>query len=322
MYAGGAGARDQRTGGRVERPDPVVARRVALGRRVPLALFRDHVHQDRLLELLPDVAEGLDEVFQLVAGDRADVAEAEFLEEQARHDERLDRLLDALGHFGRLLADAGERAQELDELVAHPRRQVSGEHAVQIRGERPDVRGDRHLVVVEHDDQVLLEVPDVIERLEGLAGGHRAVADDRDDLVILPEGVARRRQPGRRRDARAAVPRAEDVVATLRAAGEPRDPAGLPQRAETLEAAGQQLVGVALVADVPDDPVARRREDRLERDGQLDDPEAGRQVPAGAGNRGDDDFANLGREPLLLLVREGGDRGRPRRSAPEAVRSR
>ncbi len=75
------------------------------------------------------------------------------------------------------------------------------------------------------------------------------------------------------------------------------------------EPPGQQFVGIALVADVPDDPVVGRREDRLERNGQLDDPEAGRQVTAGAGNRGDDGFANLGREPLLLLVREGGDRG-------------
>ena len=100
-------SRDQRAGGRVERADPVVAGRVALGRRVALALLGDHVHEDRLPELLADVAEGLDEVLQVVAGDRADVPESELLEEQARNDQRLDRLLDALGELGGLLADAG-----------------------------------------------------------------------------------------------------------------------------------------------------------------------------------------------------------------------
>jgi hypothetical protein len=99
------------------------------------------VHQDRLPELLAHVAEGLDEISDLVARDRADVAEAELLEEQAGHDERLDRLLDPLGGLGRLLADAGEAAQELHELVAQARRQVPGEHAVEVGGERADIRG-------------------------------------------------------------------------------------------------------------------------------------------------------------------------------------
>jgi hypothetical protein len=48
-----------------------------------------------------------------------------------------------------------------------------------------------------------------------------------------------------------------------------------------LAAAGQDLVGVGLVADVPDQPVVRRVEDVMQGDGQFDRAEVGRQVAAG-----------------------------------------
>ena len=78
--------------------------------------------------------------------------------------------------------------------------------------------------------------------------------------------------------------------------GPPREPADaieLAQRAEALEPAGEQLVRVGLVAGVPHDPIARRLEQPVERDRQLDDPERRAEVTAGVRHGRDDRVADL-----------------------------
>ena len=74
---------------------------------------------------------------------------------------------------------------------------------------------------------------------------------------------------------------AERVVLALGAAREAGQPAALAQRADAVAAAGQDLVRIGLMADVPDQAVARRVEHPMQRDGQLDHAEAGAQMPAG-----------------------------------------
>ena len=80
---------------------------------------------------------------------------------------------------------------------------------------------------------------------------------------------------------------AERVVFALGALGEAGEAAALAQRADAVAAAGQDLVRIGLMADVPDHPVARRVEHVVQRDSQLDDAEAGAQMAAGDGNRVD-----------------------------------
>ncbi len=62
---------------------------------------------------------------------------------------------------------------------------------------------------------------------------------------------------------------AEGVVVALGAAGEAREAAPGAQGADAVAAAGQDLVRIRLVADVPDQLVARRVEDGVERDGRA-----------------------------------------------------
>ena len=77
------------------------------------------------------------------------------------------------------------------------------------------------------------------------------------------------------------------------AAREAADAIELAQRPEPLEAAGQQLVRVGLVTRVPDDPVARRLEQAVERDRQLDHAERRPEMAAGPGDGPDDRVADL-----------------------------
>ena len=89
----------------------------------------------------------------------------------------------------------------------------------------------------------------------------RAVAEDRDDLeVLLAVDVARRGHAERGGDRRRGVAGAEGVVLALGALEEAGDAALLAQRLHPRVAAGEQLVRIALMTDVPHELVARRLE--------------------------------------------------------------
>ena len=70
-------------------------------------------------------------------------------------------------------------------------------------------------------------------------------------------------------------------IFALRALGEAGKPAALAQRADAVAPAGEDLVRIGLMADVPDQAVSRRVEDVVQRDGELDHAEAGAEMPAG-----------------------------------------
>ena len=58
-------------------------------------------------------------------------------------------------------------------------------------------------------------------------------------------------------------------------------PLVLPHGVNAIETAGKHLVNVALVTDVEDEPVVRRVENAMKRDGQLDHTEIGSEMTAG-----------------------------------------
>ena len=75
--------------------------------------------------------------------------------------------------------------------------------------------------------------------------------------------------------------RAERVVLALGALGEAGQPAFLAQRADAVAPAGQDLVRIGLVADIPDQPIFGRVEDVVQGDRQFDDAEPGAEMAAG-----------------------------------------
>jgi hypothetical protein len=76
----------------------VVADRVGLGELVAVALLGDDVEELRAFQVA-QVLERRDQRIEVVAVDRADVVEAELLEDRARHDHALGVLLEALGQL-------------------------------------------------------------------------------------------------------------------------------------------------------------------------------------------------------------------------------
>ena len=197
------------------------------------------------------------------------------------------------------LADAGDLAQHPAEALA--RLDVGG---VQPQaGERlAEARHRRRVaatVVVEHDDAPPPRVPEVVERLVGHPAGERAVADDGDDAAVpaVALELAAQLEGGREavgvgeggRGVRALDP----VVLGLGAARIARQPSALLQVLEAVAPPGEQLVDVGLMAGVEQQDVARRVEDPVQRDGELDDAEVRAQVPAGLRDRVDDERPDL-----------------------------
>ena len=100
--------------------------------------------------------------------------------------------------------------------------------------------------------------------------------------------------PKRGGDRGCRVTGAEHVVLALDPLQKAGEPAFLPQRLEPAVATREQLVRVALVADVPDELIARRVEDVVQRDRQLHDAEPRADVSAGARADVDEPRAHLG----------------------------
>ena len=192
----------------------------------------------------------------------------------------------------------GEIAQRHEAARRHQPRQI-GAH-------RAHRRRDRHVVVVQDHDQAGLHRPGIVHRLIGHAGAHRAVADHGDHIarVLLLLEVARHRHAEAGGDRGAGMRRAERVVFALGAAGEAGEAAGLAQRADPVAPAGEDFMRIGLVADIPDQPVARRVEHRMDGDGQLDHAERGAQMPAGDRDGIDGLRAQLFGQLLQLLVGE------------------
>ncbi len=81
-------------------------------------------------------------------------------------------------------------------------------------------------------------------------------------------------------------------------------PSRCAQLGQERVAAGEQLVGVALMADVKEQAVGAEVKDVVQGDGELDDAEVGREVAAGLGDLVADGLADFRRELDELLDRE------------------
>ncbi len=220
-----------------------------------------------------------------MAVDRADVEEPQLLEQRAAGQHAAGILL---GPLGRALQRLGEAARQVARQVAHRLEGLGGDQPREIGAHGADRRGDRHVVVVQDDDQARMHRAGIVHRLVGHAGRHRAIADHRDHVAVLLADVAglllvvaRHGEAERGGDRGRGVRGAEGVVFALGALGEAGQAAALAQGADAVAPAGQDLVRIALVADVPDQDVVRRVEDVVQGRRQLDHAEAGAKVAAG-----------------------------------------
>ncbi len=180
---------DLRAGGDVELDDAMIFVGGFFRGLVALALLRHDVNEDRPVLHVADVFQNRQQMIDVVAVDRTHIEEAEFVEQRAAGDETARVLLH--GH-GALLEHLGRHALgDAANDLAHPMIAAPGNASRQISGERADRRRNRHVVVVEHDDEARIHGAGIVHGLVGHAGRHGAVADHGDDVVLLALQVAR-----------------------------------------------------------------------------------------------------------------------------------
>jgi hypothetical protein len=249
------------------------------------------------------LAQRCHELRHRVAVDRADVLEAQLLEEEARDDQLLGQVLGLLRELQHPLTHLWNCEEKALDVVLQATVGLAVNDPVQVALHRPYIRGDRHLVVVEDQHQLAAEVPGLVEAFHRHPAGEPAVADDRHHPVVLAPEVARHRHAQRRGDRGRRVSGVKGVVLALLALEEARDPPVGSQRVEALAPAGDHLVRVALVPDVPHQEVAGRVEDVVQRESQLQGAQPGGQVPAGLAHRRQQETAQLLGEVRECLLR-------------------
>src|SRR5687768_2768802 len=272
---------------------------LAGGKSFPL--LGDDVNQTRTAEVAHG-RESIDERVEIVSIDRTEVSEAKLLEEHAWSEKRLHALFPFL-YEGR---DAGALCRRCVQNSADGRTQAIVERVALNRREilrhRADVRRDRHLVVVQHDDEVAPRCTGVVEALVRKPAGKRAITEYRDDLERFAVQIAAGRHSQSCRDRRGCVSGAERVELAFAALQKSGESVFLTQRLHAVISAGEKLVRISLVADVPDDLVSWRVEHRMNRNGKLDYAEPGADVSAGARANFDETLTNCRRKLAQLVA--------------------
>ncbi len=202
-----------------------------------------------------------------------------------------------------MFAYNGDRAEDvldapLQLAVAHVRDQPG-----EMFRDRPLGGGDGHGVVVQDDGEVSPGGV-VVEGLQGQAAGQGAVADDGDHLEILAFEIPGRGQAQSHGNGGAGVPHGIAVVGAFLRRGIAAEAVFLAQGGEKLPAAGQDLMGVGLVAGVPDQLVLGRVVNVMQSHGDLHRAQAGSQVSAGLGDGPDYLAPELGAKRGQLVHRE------------------
>ena len=125
-----------------------------------------------------------------------------------------------------------------------------------------------------------------------------------DDIFVGAALVARGAHAQRGRKRRAGVSRAVAIMLAFRAQREAVQAIGAADGVKSIFAAGQQLVDIDLMADVPDEFVLGRVEDVMQGDGQFDHAEIRTEMPAVFGQTGDHFLADLFGQFRQLVQRQ------------------
>src|SRR6516225_11116991 len=132
--------------------------------------------------------------------------------------------------------------------------------AIKIPLDGPNVGRDRHLIVIEYDEHLLLEMTEVIDTFQGHASRQSGIAHYCDHVEVLASQIASHRHTQRAGNRRAGVRHVESVVRAFVAYRKAGDASVLADGREAIASAGDDLMSISLVAHVPNDLVARRVE--------------------------------------------------------------
>ena len=245
---------------------------------------------------------GADQERDVMPVDRAEVTQSEILEEYARQEDLLHAGLDLVSEIAGALA--ADPLDELGGLVVQVGVGRAGSDSVEIGRDGAGVLGDRPLVIVEDHDQALGRFRDVVKRFVTDTAGEGGIPRNRDNVLASPIHVTRgsHAKGGRERGARVSGPVA--VMLAFRPKKESVKTSVLAHGVHLPAASRQDLVDVALMADIKEDLVGGCVEDPVECDRQLNHSQVRPEVPPRLRQRTDEFLADLLRKTRQILFGE------------------
>ena len=191
-----------------------------LSSRKSLPFLGDAVNQTRAAQV-PHGSERVHQHIDVVAIDGTEIAKPQLLEKHSRSEKRLHALF-PLSHQSR---HSGEGTGCGVDNAANRGTNAIVERVALDRGEilrhRTNVRSDRHLVVIQDDDEIALGGAGVVQTFVRQTARERAITEDGYDLEILAVQIARNRHPIASGNCGARVAGTKRVVFALAALQEP-----------------------------------------------------------------------------------------------------
>ena len=187
-----------------------------------MALFGHDMDQARAFRHVADILQHRDQRIEIVAIDRPDIVEAQLLEQGAAHRHAARELV---GLVRGIVQRGGQFPRKAPGEIAQLEERARGDQPREIGRQPAHRRGNRHVVVVEDDDEAIARNARIVHRLIGHARRHRPVADHRNAAARLARQFGRNGKAQRGGNRGGAVRRAERIVEAFRALGEARQPA-------------------------------------------------------------------------------------------------
>jgi len=281
----------------------VVPHLVSLGIGITLAFGCDHMNHHRSANAMRCL-ERPRHLSDVMAINRAHVGEAELLEHRThlRHRKAPHALLQAIQFRRDLSTHEGEMLHALLNASGEKLHGWAQPHAVEVGRERSHRRRDRHVVVIENNEQrCRRKVTCMVDGLECHPTGERSVTDDSDALEGLTASIPGDGHPESRRNRRARMASAEMIELALTAFQIAGHTTFLAKRVEIGVTAGEQFVGVSLVSHIPDHPVVIKIQGLVEGKGQFDDTQTWAEMAATVGNDLEMTLTNLSGDGLQVL---------------------
>ena len=278
----------------VEKSRSVPLRRHLFGRSKALTFGSVYVQHLRATHIL-DGAQRMHEFHHVVSVHGAKVADIHTLEDVLLlGEEALHAIIEADKAFAATLVHQSEFAQHLGKAVAPLVVAGRGGEAQQIALEAAHGAVNRHFIVVEDDEHIVVALRSVVQSFEGKAATHGSITDDGHHtatVVALLLGCYGHTECCR--DRVRGVSTSKGVVFALLGRGEGFQALKLAVGVELLATTCENLVRVCLVAYVPHKAVVGRVEHIVQRYGEFDDSERRTKVSGVLREFADDELAQL-----------------------------
>ena len=163
--------------------------RILLRGTVSLTLFRHHMDQNSVIQLL-GLPQHLAESLDIMAVHRAQIGNAHIFKQHAGYKQLFYAVLGAFDFVYHGSAHHRDPVQSVCHALFQVVVAAACAQAVQVAGHAPYIFRNRHLIVIQHNDKILLHPGGIVQSLVRHAAGKGPVSNDGYHTVVLPPDIA------------------------------------------------------------------------------------------------------------------------------------